>query len=356
MTNKIQIAEDNKIEAEAAAWIAQLHSGDVSPNDLSAFKEWMARSPQHEKEIKELAAIWGELDSLTQMAEPIRAAALSERKLLRPQQRYRVLQTGLALSVLVAGFIWVGSIFWNGNDVSAPIRVAKTIVVPVIVTTKVGAQKTQILSDGSKITLNTDTHIEIEFDTTHRIIRLLKGEAVFDVEHDENRPFLVYAGDGVVRAVGTVFVIHLKKNVLDLTVTDGAVELSAVNMQVDVEGDVTPVEKVTGFVKSGHEAQLVEHKAIIVPISTVDIKAKTSWQQGLLSFSGESLETVVFEISRYTTLEIEIRDPAIRDMRIGGVFKTGDIDALFEALEAGFAISVERPSENVIYLKQDTGL
>src|SRR5690606_23127337 len=97
-------------------------------------------------------------------------------------------------------------------------------------TTEVGEHRTFSLPDGSTITLNTNSELKVTYDKDFRNIRLLRGEAHFEVARDLDRPFLVYAGNGLVRAVGTAFTvfIHDPKEV-EVTVTHGVIEVSALD-------------------------------------------------------------------------------------------------------------------------------
>ena len=93
--------------------------------------------------------------------------------------------------------------------------------------TQVGEQKTIALSDGSTVILNTDSVLDIELTENSRIMRLTQGEAHFDVAPNPDRPFLVYAGDGIVKAVGTAFTVYLRKKAVEVTVSEGVVALIA---------------------------------------------------------------------------------------------------------------------------------
>ena len=85
-------------------------------------------------------------------------------------------------------------------------------------------------------------------------------------------------------------------------------------------------------------------------IDAPEIVQKLAWHQGLLRFSGDPLEDVVAEISRYTDLSIVILDPEIRDLRIGGFFKVGETEKMFQALETSFGVRVQRKGKNVVLL------
>jgi len=82
------------------------------------------------------------------------------------------------------------------------------------------------LPDGSVVTLNTDSLIEVQYTQTERTILLLRGEGHFEVAANEARPFLVCAGDQVVRAVGTAFNVELSATSdVEITVTEGTVTI-----------------------------------------------------------------------------------------------------------------------------------
>ena len=75
-----------------------------------------------------------------------------------------------------------------------------------------------------------------------------------------------------------------------------------------------------------------------------------SWQHGMLVFDGDPLEDVIQEICRYTKTRIIIKDPGLRNIRVGGYFKTGETEALLSVLQDNFAIHVEHVKDNLIYL------
>ena len=82
-----------------------------------------------------------------------------------------------------------------------------------------------------------------------------------------------------------------------------------------------------------------------------ELDRKLSWRSGLIKFSGDPLEEVVSEISRYTSLTIVILDPELRDLRVGGLFKVGETHKMFEALEVGFGVHAERINDELIHLR-----
>ena len=331
----------SSIEAEALAWIAQLDGDNVSEKDLVAFREWVNRSPAHAREIRELNSLWDELTVLTDMIGPI-AEADSVSKLLRRRESFRAWRRRLvfpaaALASLAVILVPVGMNQMASNK--GTIQTAE-VQLPTIYQTKVGEKQEHTLADGSKITLNTDSRVEVDFRKDQRHLRLLQGEALFDVAHDTTRPFLVYAGEGIVRAVGTAFVVHLHGNKFDVIVSEGSVELSSVLPTPVIKSNSIQPKKVAslGIVKAGHKANYENSVASIANISDVEMNAKMSWRKGLITFQGETLEEVIREVNRYTELNIEIGDPELRTLQVAGVFKSGDTESVFDNLKVNFDI------------------
>ena len=339
------------INQQACAWIAKLH-GEPSAKDLQNFRAWMAQSPAHKTEVRQLAKLWGELDVLTELAvvqEPLSTQSTSAR-----------------LFDKVAALIK----FSNWNRPLATMVTATLVAVlalPIIIdinkttySTDIGKQELITLRDGSTVLLNTNSSIRVDYSLETRNISLLSGQAHFEVTKDNSRPFNVYAGKGLVRAVGTAFSVYLQPDIIEVTVTEGTIELSAVapapapTNQPETE-PTAPSKTITklSLVTAGQNATMDQDTSSIDSIEVIDapeIVQKLAWHQGLLRFSGDPLEDVVAEISRYTDLSIVILDPEIRDLRIGGFFKVGETEKMFQALETSFGVRVERKGKNVALL------
>lgn len=346
------------VESEALAWIAQLNGDHVSEKDLAAFREWVNRSPAHQKEIRELSALWGDLNSLTVMDEPIRQADLVSKRLRKRQARkhWKKWLVGPALVGAAAMSFFILSPVQT--SVEADTTLAQRVVnVPLVFITSKGEQQVHSFEDGSVITLNTDSHIEVDFTAEQRDVRLLKGEALFSVAHDKERPFLVFANDGIVRAVGTEFSVHLTKDAIDVLVSEGSVELSTLKPTLptlDTTKSSSGNAKVAslGIIKAGHTARVRESKASISLVSEDAIDAKLSWRAGWLDLNGKPLEQAIAEFTRYTDLNIIISDPEIKDRRLGGTVRTGEPDQLFKALKSQFGITAEYADSSTVYLKK----
>lgn len=336
------------IQQQACAWIAKLN-GEPSSQDLQQFRAWMAANPAHRSQIRDLAKLWGELDILTELAvvnlpQPSLAANLRQRVSNSIYQLFQTPAKPAAALALVLAVTLSAILSLDRNQYS----------------TGVGEQQLVTLQDGSTALLNTNSQIRVEYSDQTRNIILVKGQAHFDVMPNPNQPFNVYAGKGLVRALGTAFSVYLQPEILEVTVTEGRVELNALQQPAPAAANQTNSSLVAqatvtklSLLDAGQNARIDQRNNRIDQLESVDATAimqKLAWHQGLLQFSGDPLQEVVAEISRYTDLKIVILDPQIRDLRIGGFFKVGETEKMLEALETSFGIDVKRMGNSTVHL------
>lgn len=345
--NKIvRLLDLGAIEAQAAEWVARLDS-DPDPAALSARLEaWKAQSQHHSDAVGRLQGLWKELDVLNQLSPPVaapsprrvarnvRAPNPSRRRLSEPRL---MLRAGIAAVLLIAVSTGIWGV-WHS--------LSRTEVYD----TGIGGQRTVNLSDGSSVQLNTDSRIEVRYSPSARDLRLVKGEAFFEVAPNKARPFSVYAKDGVVRAVGTAFVVRLQPKGIEVTVTKGTVELASLvtNKPAPVLSAAHAVPRRVLTTVSAHEgaveaAVLEPSRAVAkLELAVPEATRKLAWRQGMLVFAGESLPSVVADVSRYTDVQIAIADPRLNELKVGGYFKVGEVEPMLEALEGSFGVRVER--------------
>jgi transmembrane sensor len=201
--------------------------------------------------------------------------------------------------------------------------------------TAIGEQKKFTLADGSVIALNTNSRIDVEILANRRDVHLVQGEAYFEVVHDKTRPFTVYADRYVVRDIGTAFAVHLlDKCLVNVRVTKGSVEIAAPRRQ-------GKISKSLGVVVAGQDivfGQKIEHAETV---SDAELDRKLAWRQGQLIYSGQPLAEVLADISRYSDIQIELADPQLRDLPVGGAFSVNQTEAIFAALENNFGVHAQ---------------
>ncbi|MBA6348245.1 MULTISPECIES: FecR family protein [unclassified Colwellia] len=226
--------------------------------------------------------------------------------------------------------------------------------------TGIGQQTRFSLSDGSRVKLNTNSLIEVNFSKKMRLLTLIKGEASFDVTKDKSRPFMVMVGERSFTALGTIFNIEKKSNKnIELVVTKGRVLITESYQPIDKlvkQQTRLTTENLPGVVIASGEIATIENSAFTANKSTSfeQIQRVLAWQQGMLVFNGQPLDEALTEVSRYTTIKFEIIDSKLNQTKVSGYFKANDIDGLLESLKNNFNVQFEKVNNNIIRLSLNT--
>jgi len=344
--NIVKFPDLKIIEEEAALWVARLDArGELTGADLTALKKWVSQSAQHREAIDRMSSLWGGFNILDEMnyADEDETVIIHRPVWKNPSKWLAV--GAIAATLLIVSLIGV---FDNTHEAQLEVYAGHYI-------TAVGQQETISLADGSKVILNTNSEIKIDLRQSVRNIYLIKGEAHFEVASDANRPFLVHAQGGIVKAVGTAFTVFLRKKAVEVTVSEGVVALFP-------QSGGTVFDEATGFVAAnvapvaaltaGQNAVFSKDVESMTRMSDEALDRKLLWRGGFIAFAGEPLVTVVADVSRYTDMVIEIDDPSLEQLPIGGYFKVGEVEGMFEALEGAFGVRVERVSPTHVRLSQ----
>jgi len=337
-TNKVTPLHTNTIDDEASIWLVRLDDGNLSKQYKKELRLWLAADKRHEVALKAMADIWNDMDEvLININDENHSDNVSLWPVLKPILKPFALAASMSF---IAIFIWL----------SAPVNVQKNSYV-----TAIGQQLDTRFDDGSVIHLNTNSHIETEFSQEKRIIKLIKGEVLFEVAHDPNRPFIVYAGDRLVQAIGTKFVVHLASENIQVTVTDGKVKMSKAPINTELsdikELNNSTIQKDDIFIAKGEKVIATSNQTPkLTQIELASIERELSWLDGKLVFENEKLIDIIEEINRYVDIEIVLKAPSLHDVRISGRFDLGDSEALIEAIELSFNIKSQRLDSNKIVL------
>lgn len=348
MGNVVEFGARTSIERQAREWLIRMDGDEpLNTSEKESLREWMNRSALHREELIRIARFWNQANVLTELAVSLEAAA-QERSGRRVR---RVGPIALAASALLASFFIF--LWWGRQQLERADNGTYT--------TAIGYRKTISLSDGSSIQLNTDSQVQVMYSNGSRNIRLLRGEALFSVMPSPNRPFQVYAADSVVRAVGTAFAVQLEEGKVDVTVTKGAVDVAKTDTVVEAEASRAPTEPVPATrrlarMKAGETTRFsggsdhIEVQHLAEP----ELQRKMAWQEGYLAFSGEPLSEVIEQVNRYSTVQLEVDDPKVASIAIGGRFRIGDLDGVLDVLQTNFGIQAQRVNERSIRLESDS--
>ncbi|MGJ8694448.1 MAG: FecR family protein [Thalassotalea sp.] len=373
------------INQEAAQWVLLLEdTPKLSQKQIEELNTWVSTSDVHRECLESMAKSWGEMDLLSRVMLPL--------EMKKPS----------FISVLFAGllFPFCTLYHWFLACLRPGKKIFNTVLIPslsfsavlavifillpldnskdLVFHTKMGEHKSYTMADGSILWLNSSTTIHVDYTEAFRRIKLIQGEAHFEVAKDATRPFEVYANDRLVRAIGTAFSVHKLKDTIQVIVSEGTVELAIIDETLVVIPDdfqpvkvtddfnkvnakkslhsasnktATPptnIKQILGRLSAGQRISIpIENENIsdVVELDNSEITRSLSWKEGKLVFAGESLEDVIQEITRHTKVKIDVLDPQLKSMRIGGQFQLGETDTLFYVLESGFGITVNKVDE-----------
>jgi transmembrane sensor len=296
------LPQDDLALAQACAWVARL-GGDVTGEDGVEFDAWLEAAPGNRAAYRRAVLLWQEFDVragdvAAELARPSRPPAVRPIP-VRPATRRPSPMRWLAPAggvALAAGLA---------------LAVLPSLMVPTSVTayaTGKGQHRHIALADGSAIDLDAETRLSVTMSRGERRVTLTDGQAIFDVAHDENRPFVVAAAGRAVRDVGTQFDVRTLAGQLTVTVARGRVEV----------GPVTPDASGRG-VLLGPGQRLAIDRAGVGQLSAVDPAETFSWRAGRLVYRAQPLSDVVADLNRQFVEQTEISDPELGKLPITGV-------------------------------------
>jgi transmembrane sensor len=322
------------IEAEAAAWVARFDAGEVSARDQAAFQEWLNRSALHREAIAVYGNLWSEFETLGSLicTREAETSAVDNHPAVMKRVSLWLAACAAAL-VVVAG----GTALVRPPKLQSIVKSDSHPPARLFYETAIGGHKRVALADGSTMILNTNSRLYVDFSRNRRDVYMVRGEAYFEVVHNKARPFTVYAHSYVVRDIGTAFNVHLaKEGLVEVGVTRGSVEVMAA-----VDGHVSGAAKSLGVIAAGHDIVLGEKVERAEVVASADLGRKLAWRQGELIYTGQPLGEVLADVSRYSDIKIELADPSLENLPVGGAFRTDQIEAIFAALEENFGLHAE---------------
>ncbi|GFE79892.1 iron dicitrate transporter FecR [Steroidobacter agaridevorans] len=318
--------------AEAAArWAVRLDGDNVSDEERRAFEAWRSRSAENAVAYERALAAMHVFDVSPEDAslDALRRAALryqSERSWLG------VRAAAAALVLLVAG---VGAfiVARDGGPVASLYEKGAADYV-----TRRGEKLDVTLPDGSALTLNTETDLDVVFDGRRRTVEVLRGQAFFNVAKDPSRPFVVVAGGKQIVAVGTAFDVRLDQGRVEVQLVEGHVVVE----NAEPAGSASPPTRdSTASVHLNPGEALVATDKQVVRAAAEDQERLLKWRDGLIEFDNTSLADAVAEFNRYSAQTISIDDPQIAKLPISGVFRTNSQRKFLEAVTSLHPVTIE---------------
>lgn len=305
----------------AGEWVIRRDRG-LTENEQRDFEVWLQADPRHRNAFETATADWGLLDRFP--------GHVAQRTPSRRPAVLWLIPLGLAAVLALILFRPL-----NLHQSGLRNLVASETMVRSI-----------LLSDGTQVTLNAHSAIAEEFTPAERGVKLLKGEAHFQVAKNTGWPFVVKVGSARVRAVGTSFNVHLNDEILDVLVTEGKVEVSA-DAGSSSAGQATTLtlptltagQRVTVWPLADAPSAQRPH---VADVSAAEIAERLAWQTALIPLESKTLAQVAADFERRTGHRIVLADRELAEMLLGGSFKPDDVSGFIHVLETSFGLSAER--------------
>ncbi|MDD1955562.1 FecR family protein [Pseudomonas sp. 8209] len=298
---------------QAIDWMVRL-SADRNDTRLHArFDTWLNSDPAH-------AQAWGRLqERLGGAFGTVRAldqrlpgqAGEARRVLMQPGTSRRDVLRAIGGLGLLGGGLWLAARSEVGTTLMADLH------------TGTGERRTLELEDGSQLSLNASTAVDLQFDAHQRLVLLRQGELVIEVAPDPQRPLRVRTAQGEIRALGTRFLV---------------------SQQPDATRVVVLQHAVRARLHDGSELDLQEGQAALLHAQRIerlgrDERHRADWLNGHLNVLDDPLDAVVDALRPYTRGFVRVA-PQVRNLRVQGVFPLNYPQRSFGALAETLPIEV----------------
>lgn len=330
-----------RIQREADAWFVRRRDGVRMPDEEARFRQWLARDKAHARAYAQREHDWEELAGMRdsalfrRIAEDALRAGPAGRGRPRAGPWRPLLLAACAVVAVVAA---IGAL-----RLAAPPE-----ALPATYATALGERRTETLADGSRVTLNTETRVEVRFGRRQRDILLRQGEALFDVARDARRPFVVTAAGGRTTALGTRFLVREQAGSVRVTLLEGQVEVAQEagnGTRQDTDGRTPSARR---RLVPGEQATYAAAPGIAV--RRVDAEASARWTEGRIDIDALPLGEAVAEINRYSAVKLRLGDAALERLVVSGAFQAGDNAGIAAALAAVYPLRVVSTKDGEIVL------
>jgi transmembrane sensor len=289
---------------QAAEWLVRLQDG-ASSADRAACEQWRASDPQHALAWERAERLLDQLGTLPpELAMPVLNRA--------PHAARRAAITRIVAAMLTVPVAWGGWRYAQQQPWVADIHTA------------VGERRTVMLADGTSVTLNTASAIDVRYTAAERLIVLRNGEILVRSGHAPDvGPLRVRTPEGTMQPLGTVFNARRYECSTSLTVLEGAVR-------------ITPAAAANAAQTINAGSQTRFNRKHIAPARAAD-PALNAWTRGMLLADQMRLDELVAELSRYRNGVVRA-DPAVAALRVSGAFPIGDSERTLDMLVSTYPV------------------
>lgn len=299
-----------EIARQAVDWLFELQEAGNAEAPRQAFADWLAEHPEHRRAWAHIQRVNARLHQVADNAPPVRQALLGG-----PRRQRRELLIAL-LTAGAAGGLWLNS--GQGRDATGWLADLRT---------GIGERRTLTLADGSELSINSDSAVDLRFDASTRQLTLHRGEILIRSAHDEAaRPFIVLTRYGALRPLGTRFSVRLLPDAGQLAVFEGAVAI-----------DTADDPAARRVLHAGEQARFAPG---IKPVPRPADENAIAWRDGILVASGMPLAEFLAEVGRHRHGRLACA-PDIAHLQVSGTYPLADTEHILDALRTSLPVRIE---------------
>lgn len=275
-------------QEQAAAWFAAQRAGVMLVEQRAEFDAWRL-DPRNQAALDAMHELWGDLAILKEPRTDARR---------RPAWPVRAMAAAAILIAVVTG----SALVWRLTPHATSIATAN------------GQQETKSLPDGSLLAVNVASRVSYTVDDKRRLVTLSAGEAAFSVKPDASRPFSVRAGDYEIRAIGTAFNVRYRESEIEVSVSEGSVEVCNVRRS----GEVETLSSLAAGQQLRFPASFSSEVFRSARPEAIEPEHVAEWRMRVVSYENATVGEVVADFNRYfyRELVVEGRDLAARQVTI----------------------------------------
>lgn len=322
-------AADDCVEADfdsleqAADWYAVLYAEGDNDERREAWAAWLEARPEHRR-------AWAHIESVSRRFAPLRVQAPGEREAAvtalrvsarhaaKPSSGRRRTLASLAALGATGAAAWLG---WRCSPLPGLVVAWRSDY-----RTGTGERRDVVLADGTRVWLNTDSALDVDYNGERRLLTLNAGEILVDTAKDaRGRPFYVESRDGTMQALGTRFTVRETAAFTRLSVFDGLVEIRTRS-------------GITARVPAGQQRQFTPDA---ISDAVAADRAREAWSRGIILAEDIPLSDLIAELARYRRGHIGV-DPRVAGIRVVGRYPAGNPDQVLAMLARDLPVAVRR--------------
>lgn len=333
---KTSFNPNSSLNKTAARWFIRMQDAAIDSPQRTQFEHWLMQSEMHQAEYASIADAWNGIDSVDELKKLAAAKQanqfLNQHQFLNKHKRSKKIKNAMAMLSVCFIFIFAGLFGFEQYQqwlTKPTMQMASESSATQILT--------QNLEDGSEITLNASTKIQVTYYRHQRHIALLQGEAIFNVTKDTDRPFIVETDTAKIKVLGTRFAVNKLSQLVRISVDHGSVQVQS----------KAPVNTI--ILHNGQVAEVAQDS--LNGLQTLKLKNTIAadyfkFATGTVVFNQADIVEIADVLSRYGSRKVTAQGDSKE--KISAVLNTKDIETFINTLPKIANVTVKKTQDGTI--------